>query len=159
MKKIKKNILTNFVHNEGPTTLSLYIAKCTLLLTNRIFMHKGSFDFVLLSSSWSHFVTEKWSRAIHICDASMQSSGIRASLFREVKDTSRGSCLKCIGSVLSNRFILVVLRRRSNESAWRNGWASHSRGTIGHAGSELQYRLPLPCEHYVKKLKTVTRGN
>jgi len=151
------------VHNERRWLYrsTLQNARARLLLTNRIFMHKGSFDFVLLSSSCGHFVTEKRSRAIHTYDASVCPQ-IRAPLFREVKDTSRGSCLKCIGSVLSNRFILAVLRRsgRTN-SPEENGWASRSRGTIGHtvAVSKLQISFPLSFEHYAKKLKTVTRGN
>lgn len=68
----------------------------------------------------------------------------QGALFREVKDTSRGSCLKCIGSVLSNRFILALRREpaeRIRPKETDEASSSHSRGTIGHSRtvSKLQY--------------------
>lgn len=89
--------------------------ECAVSLTNCILMHKGVPLISLFCPREATLSPEKRSRpAIHAyVSATVLRLTDQGALFREVKDTSRGSCLKCIGSVLSNRFILAVPEKSS----------------------------------------------
>jgi len=95
-------------------------------------------------------------RARYICDPAVVAPEDRGALFREAKDTFKGVVLKMHWIRTIESFYLGRAKKRSNESAQRNGWASHSRGTIGHGPRE---RIIIsPSVRYANKLKTVTHG-
>jgi len=125
--KIKKSV-GDFEQNEELYRFALWTARS---LADCILMHKGACLWFrsFVPSSRSHFVTVKWSCAIHIYDArTVQLTDLMGArvLFREVKDTSRGSVLKMHWIRTIESFYLGQLLRRNdrNESVWGSGWTS-----------------------------------
>jgi len=93
-------------------------------------------------------------RARYICDAGVVALADQGALFREAKDTLERVVLKMHWIRTIESFYLGWAKKRSNESAQRNGWASHSRGTIGRR----ERIIISPSVRCANKLKTVTHG-
>jgi len=119
---------------------------------------KVPFDFVLLSPHREATLSPWNDCARYIYTCSPRISWARTLSSAKLKTHQGGRCLKCIGSVLSNRFISAGCWRRNgrNESVRRNGWASHFSRERRSGHSEVNYNIAL-SERYVEKLKTVTQ--
>ena len=109
-------------HLTGTSNGSQFIVvqcQTPLLLMNGVVIRANPLPLIFLFSARSHFVTARRSCAIriqsiiYIYRALLQSRPSQTELFREVKDSSRESRLKCIESLLIGSLYLAGAKKNA----------------------------------------------